>query len=138
MICVGCGGVVLLVVTWVCLLLLLVNSVDLYDSCLNSLWFGGLVSCCVLLGIWFLLCYLIVSLLLLLYMYVYCCLYCVALCVFVGGVCLICVAVWGFLFWCLELVCLILGLRDCMGFGFLVGWCFVNNADYFFVICLGC
>lgn len=44
------GGVVLLVITWGCLLLLLVNSVDLYDSCLNSLWFGGLVPCCVVVG----------------------------------------------------------------------------------------
>lgn len=52
-------------------------------------------------------------------------------------VCLICGCGLGFLFWCLELVCLILGLCDCMVLDF--RWLgFAGTADYFFVVCLDC
>lgn len=121
---------------WVVCYCLLVNSVDLCDSCLNSLWFGVLIltvllvfgSCFV---IWLFLCYC--------WLFMCIVVYIVLLCVWIArGVCFGLVAIGGFLFWCSGLVYLFLGLRGCMGFGLLVGCCFVDNVDYFFVICLDC
>lgn len=83
---------------------------------------ADLVPCCVLLDVWFLLRYLVV-LLWLLYIYACCCLYCVALRVVVGHMFDLGLR-FGFLFWCLELVCLILGLWSCMVLDFsLVEFC---------------